>query len=308
MRGVITFLMLLIAPNVALAQLRFAQSAADLGELRGGLIYQHRFDFVNDSPNPIEITDVRLGCGCLAPAYDKRIYQPGEKGTLLMHVRTLGQPEGARTWQAHVQYRQGSKSQEVTLVVAAKIRNEVTIEPSILGMTVETTLKQELIITDQRGFPFKVTNVLASSPAIKVSTKPLGNITKVTLEVSGAALTRARQEETLNIYTDDPHYRHLQVPITLTKAERANVSASPARVEIIGAGSQLVRLRASGDHVVRVDRIEADHPALKCTWAAGPGNDATLKIAVSSPVQMETVVRAHVGGAILTIPVSLKRE
>lgn len=308
MRAVLSLCLLFIIPQITSAQLRFIQPTADLGELRGGLVYQHRFELINDSSEPIKITDIRLGCGCLSPVYDKRDINPGEKSSLLMHVRTLGQPEGPRTWQAHVQYRQGNKQQETTLLIGAKIRNEVTIEPSIIAMTVETTLKQDLTITDRRALPMKIANVLASSPAIKVNTQSLGNgVTKVMLEVSGAALTRARSEETLNIYTDDPYYRHLQVPITLTKAVRANVVASPTSLELVGGASQLVRLRALGEQAVRVDKIECDHHAIKCTWAPGPGNDATLKIAVQS-AEAQTRVRVHVGTNVLTIPVLIRKE
>jgi Protein of unknown function (DUF1573) len=291
-RSWLAFAMLLVCPAFASAQLRFTQPIANLGELRGGPVYPHRFEFVNDSAQPIEITDFRLGCGCLQPVLDKRIYRPGEKGTLLFNLRTIGQPNGARTWQAHVQYRLGDKLGEVDLILGATIRNEVTVEPSIVAMTVETTLTQEITITDHRSTPLKIANVLASSPGIRVATQALGNgVTKVTLEVSRSALTAARQEETLNIYTDDPDYRHLQVPITLMRASRPDVSATPDRIEISGSGSQLVRLRASGDNAVRIEKADVDHAALKCTWASGPGADATLKISVD--------------GALLTTPRAL---
>lgn len=308
MRTLVAVLVVLVIPNLASAQLRVTPPNVDLGEVRGGLVYSHRFELVNESTGPIEIGDIRLGCGCLSPMLEKRQLQPGEKSSLVMHLRTLGQPDGARTWQAHVQYRENNKLQEMALVLAAKIRNEVTVEPSILGMSVETTLKQEVTILDRRALPMKVTNVLASSPAIKVNLQPLPNGAKVTLEVSGAALTRARQEEVLSIYTDDPNYRQLQVPITLTKVERAAISATPARVELAGSGAQLVRLRSANDQAIRVDRIETDHPSLKCTWAAGPGNDATLKIAAGASGESQSSVRVHVGGAIVTIPVTLRKE
>jgi hypothetical protein len=301
---------LIVSPAVASAQLRFTQTSADLGELRGGLVYQHRFEFVNDSTAPIEITDVRLGCGCLQPVLEKRVYQPGEKGALPMYLRTLGQPNGARTWQAHVQYRGAGKTQEIPLLVAAKIRNEVTVEPSIVAMTIETTLKQELTITDHRATAFKVVNVAASTPAVHVKVQPMGNgVTKAIIEVSASELIALRQEAMLNIYTDDPYYRQLQVPLTLTRATRASISAAPDKVEINGAGSQLVRLRSSYDQAVRIDKADADHPAIKCTWAAGPGNDATLKItvaAVADPIQAN--VRVQVGGSVLTIPVAIRKE
>src|SRR5579862_5734201 len=107
MRSAMIVALLFTCPSLASAQLHFAEPLANLGELRGGPVYQHRFEFVNNAPTPTEITDIRVGCGCLQPVLAKRVYQPGEKGTILMHLRTLGQPDGQRTWQAHVAFRQG---------------------------------------------------------------------------------------------------------------------------------------------------------------------------------------------------------
>ncbi len=312
MRSWIALTILLASPALASAQLRFTQPAADLGELRGGPVYQHRFEFVNDAAQPIEITDTRLGCGCLQPMLDKRVYQAGEKGSLLMHVRTLGQAAGARTWQAHVQYRLAGKVSETSLVVGATIRNEVTVEPSIVALTVETILKQELTIKDHRVLPMKISAITASSPAIKVTTYPTDRgMTKVFLEVSRADLTAARQEATLDIYSDDPNYRHLQVPITLWQARRPDVSATPDKVELTGGGSQLVRLRASGDKAVRVDRVETSQPGIKCTWASGPGNDAMLKISVNAALLPTAggsvrILLAEPSAMTLSIPVLLR--
>jgi hypothetical protein len=316
LRSILVFGVLLACPALASAQLRFTQPSADLGELRGGPVYDHRFAFVNDSAQALEITDMRLGCGCLQPVLDQRVFAAGAKGSLRLNIRTLGQPNGVRTWQAHVQYRQGSETREITLILAATIRNEITVEPSIIAMSVETTLKQEVTITDHRPAPRKVTAVLASSPAIRVTTQPTADgVTRVTLEVSAAGLTAARQEETLNIYTDDPYYRELQVPITLMKATRPAVSATPAKVEIVGPGSQLVRLRGTGDKAVRIDMAKANNPGIKCTWAAGPGNDATLKISADAtawlPVSALPCVLIHLAepaGATLVIPVVLRKE
>jgi hypothetical protein len=316
MRSILILGILLSCPALASAQLRFTQPNADLGELRGGPAYDHRFDFVNDSAAALEITDIRLGCGCLQPVLERRVFAAGEKGSLRMNIRTLGQPNGARTWQAFVQYRQGAEMRETTLVLAATIRNEITVEPSIIAMTVETALKQEVTITDHRPSPRKVTAVRASSPAIRVTMQPTANgVTRVLLEVSAAALTAARQEESLNIYSDDPYYRELQVPITLMKANRPAVSATPEKVEIVGAGSQLVRLRGSGDKAIRIDKAEANWPGIKCTWAAGPGNDATLKISADATssvfVNLRPSVLVHFAepaGVTLTIPVELRKD
>jgi hypothetical protein len=316
-RSILVLGVLFTCPALASAQLRFTMPSADLGELRGGPVYDQRFDFVNDSAQALEITDIRLGCGCLQSVLDKRVFAAGEKGSLRLNIRTLGQPNGARTWQAYVQYRQGTQTRETTLTVAATIRNEITVEPSIIAMSVETALKQEVTITDHRPAPAKVKAVLASSPAIRVTAQPTANgVTRVTLEVSAVALTALRQEETLDIYTDDPYYRQLQVPITVMKASRPTVSATPENVEIIGPGSQLVRLRGMGGKAVRIDKAEANNPGIKCTWAKGPGNDATLKISADATASWKapsTPPRVVVhftepAGATLTITVVLRKE
>ena len=128
-------------------------------------------------------------------------------------------------------------------------------------------------------------------------------------------MTADRQEETLNLYTDDPAYPHLQVPITLMQSIRAAMTATPEKVELIGAGSQLVRLRGANGQVVRIEKAVSDHPAITCTWAAGPGNESTLKIRVnpallatpgaSTEVRIQFVEPA---GTTLSIPVRMKKE
>lgn len=307
--------LLIAVPSVGMAELRFLQPIADLGELRGGPVRQHRFDFFNASTEPLEILDIRLGCGCLQPILEKKVYAAGEKGVLVMQVRTLGQMNGERTWQVRVQYRHGEKLQEAKLHVAATLRNEVTVEPSIVAMAVETNLRQEVIIRDQRPLPAKVTQVLASSSAIHVGLQPQGNgATKVILEVKREELTASRQEVTLNIYTNDPVYQHLQIPVVLMKAGRSAVTATPNPVEFRGASvsSKLVRLRAANDQVVRIEHVEADQPGLKCAWSPGPGNDATVKITThGQPAAQSGSVRVRLtepSGQVITIPVVMRPE
>ncbi len=103
--------------------------------------------------------------------------------------------------------------------------------------------------------------------------------------MSAAALPAGRQEATLDLYTDDPYYRQLQVPVTLTREQRAAVTATPNVVRVRpgqAVSAQLVRLRPGAAGNVRIDTIEADDPGITCTWAAGPDTEATLKIRVDA--------------------------
>ena len=55
------------APARLRAELRFQQTTCEVGEVRGGAVLVPRFTFTNVGSTPVEITEVRPGCGCLKP-------------------------------------------------------------------------------------------------------------------------------------------------------------------------------------------------------------------------------------------------
>src|SRR5262249_34994849 len=119
-----------------------------------------------------------------------------------------------------------------------------------------------------------------------------------------------RHEAVLSLTTDDPAYPELRVPVTVRKQARRGVRATPAEVSWGGFGngplpSRLVRLTAADDAEVAVEGVEAGHPALTCTWARGPGNAVTLKVAADrtkiNGESLRAAVRVRLGtGEMLT--------
>jgi hypothetical protein len=270
----------------AAAELRCVPPAADLGEVRGGPARKCGFELINDGKQLIEIVEVERGCGCLEPKLDRRILQPGERATLLLELRTGGQPNGPRSWNLRVRYRDGGVVREELLVLSAVIRNEVTVQPPMLALCVQEMLRQEIVVSDVRAAPLKVTAVQASSPALRASIQAqAGGVAKIAIEVAAAALGEGRQEAVLSIYTDDPLYSPLQLPITLTRGTRPALTVTPPTVQLPIAADNpvataLVRLRPADGHKVVIESVEADDPGVTCTWAAGPGAGATLKVQV----------------------------
>src|SRR6266550_5005542 len=120
----------------ASAELRCVPPAADLGEVRGGPPRQQRFELVNDGKTTIEIVEIQRGCGCLEPRLDRRTLPPGEKTTLNVALRTSGQPNGPRSWNLRLRYRDGETILEQSLIIAATIRKEVTVQPPLLALYV----------------------------------------------------------------------------------------------------------------------------------------------------------------------------
>jgi hypothetical protein len=124
----------------------------------------------------------------------------------------------------------------------------------------------------------------------------------------------------LHIFTSDPDYAHLEIPVTVTKSQPVRLIATPAQVELrlapsAATAAALVRLRSPSGQPVRIAKVASAHGALTCTWAAGPGNDATLKVQVAGARLRKddassavVVVLEDDPQATLTIPVRVIRE
>jgi hypothetical protein len=306
------------AASHAVAGLRCTPAAIDLGEVRGGPARQQRFELVNDGPDVIEILDVERGCGCLESRLDRRQLQPGEKASLVVELRTMGQPNGPRSWNIRVRFRDGDIRREALLVLAATIQNEVTVQPSMLVLHVKSTLQQEVVVTDRRAAPLKVTALHSSSPALRASILSTdGGVTKLQLEATTVGLGNAANEVLLSIYTDDSLYNPLRLPITLTRASNTSaIAATPSEVQAHVSAAQpiattLVRLRRVDGQKVTIESAAGDDPGITCTWAAGPGTAATVRVQVDASRLATRAgprrVRVRVAETEVAIPVVIDR-
>jgi hypothetical protein len=303
------------------AELECPASVVDKGEARSGLPLSHRFAFVNRGVHAVEITDVRPSCGCLAPKLERRTFQPGESGEMLLEINTLTQPAGLNSWRVTLRYKDGDSEKELPLYVNARIVTEISVEPPSLAIYTDTSLGHEILVLDRRIEPLMVRAVLASSPHVRTH---LGELHRdaaghwrraIQVEVL-ADCPEGTHEETLRICTSDPQYAELKVPFTIVKHARRQVSAAPASVVLAAMDEQplparVVLLSAADDREVRIERIEADHEAVSCRWAQGPGHQATLKIRVDrsriTGDRLRAAVRVHLSQPAteaLTIPIS----
>jgi hypothetical protein len=306
MRGMV--LVLALAGTAARADLHFEQTTVDAGTVRAGAPLAHRFRFVNRGPDPVEVTDTRPSCGCLTPHLERRTYPPGEEGALLVEVNTLSQGSGPQTWRVRLCYRSGAATFEIPLHITARVLTEITVQPAALTVFADSAVGHELTLTDLRPRPLAITEVRASSPHVKSRVTgdgrdPLGHqVRKISLEVTGD-FPEGRHDEALSIYTDDPGYPELKVPVTVVKRSRQRLAVRPSRVTLVAppgqpAPARMVLVQAPDNRPVVVERVEADDPAVACRWAPGPGAMATVKVEVDrNRVRGETLqatVRIHV--------------
>ena len=121
-----------------------------------------------------------------------------------------------------------------------------------------------------------------------------------------------RHEEVLSL-TAQGGGSDLRFPFAVVKRSADLVQAAPPAVRLTASGSQALPARvvllSRGDDVpVAVERVEADHPAVKTTWVSGPDTRATLRVVVDRELVGAVPFRARVrvylrGGAVVEVPV-----
>jgi hypothetical protein len=305
---VITLCFFTLGSGIGRADLRFVETAWDAGIVKTGAVLSHSFKFVNDGPAEVQIIEARPSCGCTRPGIDKRAYATGEKGVILMDINTLGQAPGPQAWTLQVRYRVGQSEKMAELRLAAHMVREVTAEPAALVVYADHAPEHKIKVSDCRKQPLHVVMAQVGNPEITASVSGLqaGSGQQITLSVS-SKLASGRLDETLHIYTDDPQYAELRVPLTIINQPKQRCTATPSEATIRGSVQQAlpafrIFIRDGKGEKVTIDKVEADEPALLCRWASGPGEMATLKVQVNDKVfpsgQLHGAIRVHIAAPV----------
>jgi len=304
------------------ADLQFKQTTVDVGEVKRGAPLTHEFAFFNTGPESVEILEFQASCGCLRPDLETRLYKPGTGSKLRIEVNTLTQDAGPRSWRTVVRYRQGDTDREMELVLIGTVVAEIALQPPELSVFADHAISHELRLIDLRARPLAIKTVEATSA--KLSARVTGEARDAeghwtrTIRLDVAPdFPDGRHNETLNIYTDDPLYRHLKVPVTITKRPRQRLTALPNAVTLTAPRGQpipskIVLIRDTENGAVEIERLMPSDPAIGCTWARGPGSNATLRITVDRELLKSEFLRGSVEVKIgkpaaetVTIPVTV---
>lgn len=276
----------------ARAQLQVSQPVVDLGQIRTGQVVEHRFVLTNGGSNPAEIIDAKASCGCLQPVVDRQVIPPGEKASLLLKVQTLSAPAGSHSWRVELRYRVDRITFEMLLMIRAEVVQEIVVQPPAMMVHTEGAVQHELVVTDLRARSFRIARVEATSPHLKaavVHEQPdaAGHmVRRIRLQVTDT-LPGGRHDEHLAVYTDDPTYRELRIPISIVKRDKQRYSAVPSSVSVVASKSQpvvtrLLTIRDNQGQPVTIQRVVADDPAITCQWSPGTNAVATVKISVDA--------------------------
>jgi len=285
--GVASLMLALMAPSRAQAELRFVQPDAEAGTVRTGTALAHVFEFTNTGPDTVEIVDLRASCGCLTPHLDKRVYRAGEHGAIHLEVNTLTQPAGLQSWRLEVSYRADGKDGQAALRLRARMVQEIVVQPAALVLVADRALGHTITVKDSRRQPLTVTAVRSSTPALSVAVRPsTGPGGQATIDVRMSPdFPAGRHEEIVSIYTNDPAYREMRVPVTIDRRPRERVLARPHEIDLMAppdqpVPSRIVLLQDRDNQAVVVQDIHADDPAVTARWARGPGPMTTVRVSI----------------------------
>jgi hypothetical protein len=281
---------LVLSSSGAFADLASPEPTHQAGEVRGGVVLTHRFTIVNRGSEPIDVLEVKAGCGCLKPRLDHMRFEPNQQGELLLQVHTVTQPEGPNTWGVIVRYRRGDAVQELPLQLSARIVPEVSIRPANLLLVTDTTLGHELTLTERREQPLTIRATETMSHHVRVEVgepraqSPGGWVRTLRLKVLPSC-PEGRHEDLLHVLTSDPTFPELKVPFTVVKKSPQRIRPAPAELSYIGLRGQelparVVLLGDSGEEPIEIQEIRPSHPAIRCTGASGPGSRATLRVQI----------------------------
>jgi len=288
---IIAVCLLLVEIVPCRADLICPDSPSDAGTLRTGVALRCRLALRNSGRQPIELLHVKPGCGCLHAQFESRYLLPGQQTTLTVEVSTATQPAGPRSWEAIVHYQQAGEVRQLAVRVMARLVEEVCIRPAALVLHTSGAMSQTVTLREQRDTPLTITAAVLSNPHLRARVEPpvqqgTGWERRIVVEVL-PTLPPGRHEDVLHLRSNEEHLNGLKLPLTVVKQAAAGLEAVPGTLQLRAVPGQsvparIVLLSAREGRPVQIQKVEASHPCLRCTWADGPGNRATLRVQVDA--------------------------
>ena len=275
------------APSVR-AELICPEPSFNAGHLLAGKPFKHLFALNNQGKEAIHILEALPSCGCLRPTLSKTILNPGEAITLPIEIHTLTKPKGAHRFSINIRYKEAGEIKELALEVKALIQVEVEVTPAASAIFTDRAITHNFSVKDMRAKPMRIIAADSSNAQVTFQIHPptlnenKESIQTITVRIS-ELLTPGKHDLWIHLVSDDASYGEMKIPLTIVKRDGKLASAAPSRLYLEGSvgipfGAKMVRINKAGTEPVKVDKVECLHPAFKCTWAQGPGDDATIRL------------------------------
>ncbi len=203
--------------------LSFRQYAVDLGKIQPTGEARGTFVFINRGRDVVEIKDVVPSCSCLVPRLDRKRFDPGEDGRIVLRVQPANESPGPKELFCDVTYTD-PEPRQVRLTFKLEIpERQLTVSPPALmvyhpeGSDPTVT---SFTVTDGRKKPFEITGIETTSDLVAAvigerNVTPQGEWQQSIKVTVPGKLPRGRNQVLLRIRTTDADYPELRVPMML---------------------------------------------------------------------------------------------
>ncbi|MBD3674148.1 MAG: DUF1573 domain-containing protein [Planctomycetaceae bacterium] len=208
-----------------LPSLAFSQYLVDEGTPEVRPIYRANFYFQNTSHKTLTIQELRPSCGCLNPELDQKEYLPGEEGHFSIRVDPTKEKPGPREYFVDVVY-QDPQPHEVRVTYKLVLpQKSVEITPKALVFYQLSDQHQETVqdvrVSDYRSRHFNILSLESTSPLVRAilvneEEDDSGNRHHDLQVIVKGDVPSGTSRALINIQTDDPQFKLLQVPIIVS--------------------------------------------------------------------------------------------
>jgi hypothetical protein len=224
----------------------FDELSKDFGSVPRGPAQKHQFRLVNKTKQPINISSVRVSCGCVTAFAAKTFLQPGEESSVVATMDTT-RFTGAKSVTIYVQFDRPNFD-EVRLWVQANGRNDFTIAPDTLGLGQVkrgTTPTATVRVTFYGNRDAQITQVKGESNYVQPVAK---EIHRLDSEVAYDLTVALRNDTPVGkwytdvwVKTNIPTMTQVRVPLTVEIESPLTVSPSIVAIGAVKPNDETVR-------------------------------------------------------------------
>ena len=293
----------------------------DFGTVAKGTQLQRTFQMKNIYKVPLQITDIRVSCGCVVAEPSSKNLAPGDVANLVVKM-DAGRFDGQKTVNVHVTFGPGPQYiSTASILVNANARQDVTLNPGAIdfgaiqrGQAITRSLDIECAGKPQ----WKVLGATVGPNApftVKIEALP-GRIVKgfnlVGYRVVATMNPNVRLDafnETIDLQTNDP--AQPKVSFQASGIVSAPLAAAPNPIMPVGlkvGGGQNSVLVVSAGQPFRIINIQGVGPDVKVAIPNGPAaNQHILQVQImpNAPgaLNRELIIQTDLRGETIRVPV-----
>ena len=224
----------------------FDSLTRDFGSVPHGSVVAHPFRIVNKTGSPVQISNVRVSCGCVSARALTNYLKPGQESAILVHMDTR-RFQNTRTVTVYVTFSNPSYA-EVLLTVRANSRADVSITPDTLTygrIKRGSSPKESVNISLYGGSEYRILSVRSDSNYVQ----PMCQYTSKSNYESKYKLTTTLRSDTppgrwytdVWITTNNPAMPKLRIPLTVEVESSLSVSPGTVFLGRVKAGTEEAR-------------------------------------------------------------------